>query len=53
MEEISVDSKKVEKLITKIIKLEKKFTHDKSMREMDKRAKIKELIEEEVEADAD
>ncbi|AGB42043.1 hypothetical protein Halha_2160 [Halobacteroides halobius DSM 5150] len=51
MDDISVDSNKVEKLITEIIKLEKKCAHKKSMLERDKRAEIKKLIEEEVEVD--
>lgn len=53
MGNIDIDQNTVEKLITEIIKLEKKFENNKNMLEREKRAEIKELIEEEVEINVD
>ena len=53
MENIDIDKNTIEKLISEVIKLEKKFTNKKSMLEREKRAEIKKLIEQEVDIDAD
>lgn len=53
MDDISINSNTVDKLITEIIKLEKKFAHNKSMKESKKRNQIREVIRNEVKADVD
>lgn len=53
MDNNSIDSSTVDKLITKIIKLEKNFVHENSMSESKKRNKIRNLIEDEVKVDVD
>jgi len=43
-----INSEVVEDLLVKIIKLEKNFLYDKSLREYEKRDKIKKIIAKEV-----
>jgi len=53
MSDLDIDQNTLEKLITKIIKLEKKFANKRGMLEREKRSEIKKLIEQEVEVNAD
>lgn len=53
MNDIRIDSKKVEELITEVIKLEKQFIHQRNMLEREKVAAIKKLIVKEVDTNVD
>lgn len=48
MKNQEINSEVVEDLLVKIIKLEKNFLYDKSLREYEKRDKIKKIIAKEV-----
>ena len=52
MNKANIDKNTIEKLITQIIQLEKKFAGKSGMLEREKRSEIKKLLEKEVDVDA-